>query len=174
MSDAACSLTYSTFLFRIAWNTLKVRDCRHCTHPKDVFREVEAHLKLATGGTNIQSVMTVFRPQQRNEMFGLRFWSEQFVRYAGYKLDGDSGEVLGDPASVDFTAYLIGANLWNPPAQKSAFDVLPVVIKFPFNDIPFVYELSKDVTHEIELEHPKYPAVKGLGYRPQYRPSVVS
>ena len=98
-------------------------------------------------------------------MFGLRFWSEQFVRYAGYKLDGDSGEVLGDPASVDFTAYLIGANLWNPPAQKSAFDVLPVVIKFPFNDIPFVYELSKDVTHEIELEHPKYPAVKELGYR---------
>ena len=70
---------------RISWNTLQVRDCRHVTKPEDVFAQVEEHLKIATAGTNIQSVMTVFRPLRPGESVGPRFWTEQFVRYAGYR-----------------------------------------------------------------------------------------
>lgn len=102
-----------------------------------MFNEVCDHLKLATGGDSIQSVMTVFRPQQRNEIYGTRFWSSQFVRYAGYE-DETTGEVLGDPANANFTSYLIKKGLWSPPTRRTAFDILPIVIKVPGNDKPFV------------------------------------
>jgi hemoglobin-like flavoprotein len=70
---------------RISWNTLQVRDCRHVTDPEGIFREVEEHMKIATAGTNIQSVMTVFRPLSPKETVGPRFWTHQCVRYAGYR-----------------------------------------------------------------------------------------
>lgn len=149
---------------RIAWDTLVVRDRRHCTRPDEIFNEVLEHLKAAAGGTSIQSVMTVFRPQQPDELWGLRFWSSQFVRYAGYK-DRASLEILGDTANADFTSYLIETNLWKPPAEKSAFDVLPLVIKVPGNDTPFVYELPKAAINEVKIEHPKFAKVKDLGYK---------
>ena len=71
---------------RISWNTLKIRDCRHLTSPEDIFWQLNEHLKEATAGTNIQSVMTVFAPQKHNETLGTRFWSSQIVRYAGERL----------------------------------------------------------------------------------------
>lgn len=56
-------------------------------------------------------------------------------------------------------------NLWNPPFPRTKFDVLPIVLKMPNNDIPFVYQLPREVTHEVEIEHPKFPKVKELGYK---------
>jgi nitric oxide synthase oxygenase domain/subunit len=149
---------------RIAWNTLEVRDRRHCTNPNDMIKEIIEHLKLATGGTNIQSVMTVFRPQFRNELWGLRFWSSQFVRYAGY-IDEKTGEILGDPANAKFTSFLIDSDLWSPPYTKTAFDILPIVIKLPNNDTPFVVDLPKTYCHEVMIEHPKFPNVKELNLK---------
>lgn len=149
---------------RIAWNTLQVRDMRHCTNPNDMIKCIIEHLKLATGGTNIQSVMTVFRPQLRNEIWGLRFWSSQFVRYAGYT-DEKTGRILGDPANAKFTSFLIESDLWSPPHTKSAFDILPIVIKLPNNDVPFVIDLPKTYCHEVMIEHPKYPKVKDLNLK---------
>jgi len=108
--------------------------------------------------------MTVFRPQSSDKLWGMRFWSSQFVRYAGYK-DATTDTVLGDPANAEFTAFLVDNKMWNPPTTRSAFDVLPLVLKLPNNDIPFVYELPKEVTHEVELEHPDFPTVKDLGYK---------
>lgn len=151
-------------MFRIAWNTLVVRDRRYCKQPNEIFHEVGEHLKMATSGTNIQSVMTVFRPQHYSQIWGMRFWSSQFVRYAGYS-DSTTKEVLGDPANVEFTSYLIDNNLWSPPVETSAFDVLPVVLKIPGNNVPFLYELPKAITHEVNLEHPKFERVKDLGYK---------
>jgi nitric oxide synthase oxygenase domain/subunit len=141
-----------------------VRDCRSCKYPKDIFNEVVEHLKLATGGTNIQSVMTIFRPQRRDEIWGMRFWSSQFVRYAGY-VDGDDGNVLGDPANIECTNFLVERNLWVPPSPRTAFDVLPLVLKVPNNEVLFVHELPKEVIHEVNLEHPDYPELEDLGYK---------
>ena len=61
-----------------------------------MFKKVKEHLTLATAGTNIQSVMTVFRSRHPDEMWGTRFWSSQYVRYAGYK-DEITGSIIGDP-----------------------------------------------------------------------------
>lgn len=157
---------------RIAWNTLVVRDCRHISRPEAIFKEVEEHLRVATCGTNIQSVMTVFRPRAPRETWGLRFWSSQFVRYAGYKLpDGESHAeanrdgILGDPANLEFTEYLVKQGLWTPPETKSAFDVLPIVLKIPGTHRPYVYQLPEQWVQEVKIEHPKCAAIKELNLR---------
>ena len=159
---------------RISWNTLQVRDCRHVSdNPRKVFNECVEHLKIATGGTNIQSVMTVFRPQSSSEIFGMRFWSSQFVRYAGY-VNESTGQILGDPANVSITKLLIERELWIPPTKKSAFDVLPLVLRFPNNEHPFVYELPKEVVHEIKIEHPDFPSMKDLGLKWAAVPAITN
>ena len=159
---------------RISWNTLQVRDCRHVSdNPRKVFGECIEHLKIATGGTNIQSVMTVFRPQASSEIFGMRFWSSQFVRYAGY-VNERNDQILGDPANVSMTKLLIERELWIPPKKKSAFDVLPLVLKFPNNEHPFVYELPKEVVHEIKIEHPDFPSMKDLGLKWAAVPAITN
>ena len=149
---------------RIAWNTLMVRDCRHIESADEIFKDVEEHLRIATCGTNIQSVMSVYKPKAVNEMWGTRFWSSQFVRYAGYK-DKETDEVLGDPANVGFTDYIIKKGYWEPPKKKTRHDVLPLLLKIPGVRDPYVYELPKEFVHEVHIEHPDYPAIKELGLR---------
>jgi len=148
---------------RIAWNTLEVRDCRHLETPAEVFEEVKEHLRIATGGTNIQSVMTVFKPKSIAETWGLKFWSSQFVRYAGYK--NEDGTITGDPGNLEFTDYLLERELWKPPEKKTDFDVLPLVLKVPGVRKPYVYQLPQEFVHEVHIEHPTCPAIKDLGLR---------
>ena len=148
---------------RISWNTLQVRDCRHVSTPAQIFHEVEEHLKIATAGTNIQSVMTVFQPQDPNEPLGTRFWSSQYVRYAAYQ-DDDSGDILGDPANLELTEYLIKRRYWTPPTRRGAFDVLPLVLKVPGKKKPYIHELPKERVFEVSIEHPNRPELTALGY----------
>lgn len=110
---------------RISWNTLRVRDWRYISNPIDIYKEGEEHLRIATGGSNIQSVMAVFATEKLMEALGTRFWFAQYVRYAGYKQH--DGSVLGDPANLDLTDFLMEMDLWDPPGNKTAFDVLPLV-----------------------------------------------
>lgn len=159
---------------RISWNTLLVRDRRHITEPKEIFHEIQEHLKLATGGTNLLSVMTVFRPRRPDELVGLRFWNSQLVRYAGYEGQGEGGGVLGDPANAEFTKHLIEKGLWKPPTRKSAFDVLPLVLKLPENPDPFVYELPKEFVHQAPITHPHFPKFQELGLRWPTVPAITN
>lgn len=149
---------------RISWNTLQVRDCRHVSTPAQIFEQVEEHLKIATAGTNIQSVMTVFQPQDPNEPFGTRFWSSQYVRYAAYQ-DDESGDILGDPANLELTEYLIKRRYWKPPTVRSAFDTLPIVLKVPGRKKPYIHELPKESVFEVDIVHPTRPELSALGYR---------
>ena len=95
----------------------------------------------------------------------MRFWNSQFVRYAGYAGEGQNGEMLGDPANAEFTKYLIAKELWTPPATKSSFDVLPLVIQIPGRADPFVYQLPEDFAHQVPIVHPHHPKFKDLGLR---------
>ena len=149
---------------RISWNTLQVRDCRHISIPAQIFQEVEEHLRIATAGTNIESVMTVFQPRDPNEPLGTRFWSSQYVRYAAYQHD-ESGDILGDPANLELTEYLIKRRYWKPPTPRGAFDVLPLVLKVPDRKKPYIHELPKECVFEVSIEHPKRPELTALGYR---------
>ncbi|WP_437624507.1 nitric oxide synthase oxygenase [Sorangium sp. So ce1151] len=148
---------------RISWSTLEVRDRRHVTDPQAMFAECLEHLKLATGGTNLLSVMTVFRPKRPEEPWGPRFWTSQFVRYAGYHMPG--GKVLGDPANAEFTAFLIREGLWQPPAERSQFDVLPLVLRLPEHPRPFVFELPREYVYQCRITHPRYDKVTDVGLR---------
>ena len=150
---------------RISWSTLVVRDRRHVSDASEMFNECLKHLDLATGGTNLLSVMTVFRPMKPLEMWGPRFWNSQFVRFAGYKGEGENGKVLGDPANAEFTEFLIRKKLWTPPEVKSEFDVLPLVLKLPENDQPFVFQLPNEYVHLCKIYHPNYPKVEELGLK---------
>lgn len=156
---------------RIAWNTLKIRDCRHISDPNKMCDEMKNHLLEATAGTNIQSVMTVFKPQGPSEAFGTRFWSSQLVRYAAYK-NMLTGEVLGDPANLALTEYLVNNELWEPPEQISRFDILPLVLKLPGKKKPFVKQLAKDCIFEVDLEHPTRPELSKLGLRWSTVPAI--
>ena len=118
-----------------------VRDCRHMHNPDDIFVDVEKHLKIATGGTNIQSVMTIYAPKGV-KTWGLRFWSSQFIRYTAYK--NEDNNVMGDPANLELTTYLIENKLLTPPNPKSHFDVLPQVLKVPDRSLTCVYQLPKE------------------------------
>ena len=159
--------------YRIAWNTLQVRDRRHLFSADSIFEEVQEHLDIASGGTNIQSVITIFRPQQPDEIFGMRFWSGQLYRYAGYK-NPKTGKVMGDPANADFTEYLIKKGLWTPPETRTPFDLMPLVLKMPQINKPFLLELPDSLIHEVGLEHPNFPAVKELGLRWSTIPAITN
>jgi nitric oxide synthase oxygenase domain/subunit len=173
---------------RIAWNTLLVRDCRHVESAHEIFKEVEEHLRLATCGTNIQSVMTVFKPKGVNEMWGTRFWSSQFVRYAGYKTRRVEKSWAIRPMSIllnvsyplhlrnaikntshslliSFSLDLVKNEYWKPPEKRTRFDVLPLVLKIPGVSRPFVYMLPKELRHEVKIEHPDCPAIGAMGLR---------
>jgi nitric oxide synthase oxygenase domain/subunit len=63
------------------WNNLQVRDKRHVNHPDAIFDEVLEHMKMATAGVNMAAIMTIFPPKRSTELWGLRFWGDQIVRY---------------------------------------------------------------------------------------------
>lgn len=149
---------------RISWNTLQVRDCRHLNTPEEIFEDVHEHLRIATAGTNIQSVMTVFKPRSEKEAFGVRFWTSQYVRYAGYK-DEETGKILGDPANLEITEWLLEKNYWTPPEPKTRFDVLPLVVKVPGRKKPYIHQLPAECVFEVPIEHPTRPEITALGYR---------
>jgi sulfite reductase alpha subunit-like flavoprotein/nitric oxide synthase oxygenase domain/subunit len=129
-----------------------------------IFQEVRQHLLEATAGTSIQSIMTVFKPQMHSEPFGARFWSSQLVRYAAYK-HPLTGKILGDPANLELTEYLVYNKLWEPPDETTQFDVLPIVLKLSGVKTPLVHELPKDCIFEVALEHPTNPELSSLGLR---------
>lgn len=54
---------------------------------------------------------------------------------------------------------------WSPPSPKTAFDVLPLVLKVPGREQPYVYQLPKEFVFEVNIEHPTLPEISALGYR---------
>ena len=138
---------------RIAWNTLEVRDRTHVNSPEAMMDELVDHFLAATAGTNIQSVMTVFRALTPDESWGPRFWTEQGVRYAAYK-DEVTGEILGDGANLDFTEFIVKKGYWTPPEPRTQHDILPCIFKMPGIDTPIVHEFDPKYLYEAQIEHP--------------------
>eukprot|EP00037_Helgoeca_nana_P007590 m.69061 g.69061 ORF g.69061 m.69061 type:complete len:1558 (-) comp18369_c0_seq1:350-5023(-) len=168
-----CQLAWrnsSKCIGRIHWNNLQVRDKRHVTDPDDIFEEVLEHMKMATAGVNIVSIMTVFEPKHPTELWGLRFWGEQVVRYACYTLD--NGTVLGDRACADYTKQCLSLG-WQPPTPKTNFDILPIVIQPP-GQAPKLYDLPKEAALQVELTHPDFPDFDKLGLKWVAVPAISS
>ncbi|HEX7733376.1 MAG TPA: nitric oxide synthase oxygenase [Ktedonobacteraceae bacterium] len=135
---------------RLHWQTLAVRDMRHLTSAEEVFLALLDHLRMATNGGKIRSMMTVFAPPAPGHE-GIQIWNPQLIRYAGYRQA--DGSVIGDPALASFTDALRRLG-WRGGAG-TPFDILPLVIKMPEQE-PRLFEIPRDLVLEVPLSHPEY------------------
>lgn len=145
---------------RLFWQKLKVIDARTAVNPDDIFDACVAHLRLATRAGKIRSAITVFPPARENEP-GIRIWNRQLVRYAGY-LEGD-GSITGDPEQLEFTRKVIALG-WQPPRERSHFDLLPLVIGMPRGKSRF-YPLPRESVMEVPISHPNLSWFAALGLK---------
>ena len=145
---------------RLYWKTLKVNDLRHLNNPEDVKSALTEHLHFSTNGGDIRSVISIFRQQMPDEQTGPIIENSQLIRYAGYRLP--DGTVLGDPAQLELTR-ICQAMGWNP-VQKTAFDILPWIIRMPGHQ-PMLCEAPADAILEVPLEHPEFGWWPELGLK---------
>jgi nitric oxide synthase oxygenase domain/subunit/flavodoxin len=110
--------------------------------------------------------LTVF-PQRTGKRDDFRIWSAQYFRYAGYKIDDQT--ILGDPANVEFTELCMELG-WEPPKERTQFDVLPIVVHAP-NEPPRWFDVS-DLLLEVQITHPNYPWFDELGLKWYVLPAV--
>ncbi|WP_214324445.1 nitric oxide synthase oxygenase [Nonomuraea sediminis] len=146
---------------RLHWQSLKVLDRRDARTAEEIAQGCVDHLRLATDGGRIRSVMTVF-PARR----GLRIWNSQLIRYAGYRQP--DGSVVGDPANAELTevAQALG---WR--GRGGRFDVLPLVIQVPGRS-PELFDLPEDAVLEVPISHPDLPWFADLGLRWHAVPAI--
>jgi len=151
---------------RLFWKSLKVRDSRHLCTAEEVFADVLVHLTAATNGGKIRSTLTVYPTSEEGDC-DIRILNKQYIRYAGYPLP--TGEVLGDPESLAFTAYCESLG-WQ--GQKTPFDVLPIVIQQ--EGLPACwFALPEDQLLRVPLSHPEHPWLKELSLQ-WYAVPVIS
>ncbi len=143
---------------RLHWKSLGVRDMRHLSKAEDVFQALVEHLRNATNGGKIRPLITVFAPQILGQS-GIRIWNPQLIRYAGYRQH--DGSVVGDPLHVELTEAI---ELLGWKGERTAFDVLPLVIQMP-GQAPRLFELPGDAVLEVFLTHPTYSWFAELGLK---------
>ncbi|XP_026329114.1 nitric oxide synthase-like isoform X2 [Hyposmocoma kahamanoa] len=151
---------------RIQWKKIQIFDCREVTTARGMFEALCTHIKYATNKGNIRAAITIF-PQRTDGKHDYRIWNHQLIAYAGYV--EEDGSILGDPARVEFTEICIKLG-WKP-AQRTAWDVLPLVLSADGKD-PEFFELPRDIIMEINLEHPLFEWFKDLDLRWYAVPAV--
>ncbi len=153
---------------RIQWNNLIVRDSRDVTEPDQIYSELKEHLRMATNKGSIQATMTIFRPRMPKERWGVRIWNPQLIRYGAY--EQEDGTILGDPANLELTKKIIELG-WQPPDNRSQFDLLPLVVEVPGHK-PKLYEFPQEDVLEVEIQHPIFGEFNQLGLRWYAVPAV--
>ncbi len=150
---------------RLHWQGLKVRDFRHVTTEDEMFDAIFEHIEMATNKGEIQAVMTVFPPEKKLQA---RVWSPQLFRYAGYT--NSDGTILGDPANVDLTRVALTLG-WKPPATRTRFDLLPVIVQIAGRR-PVFREIPSELILEVPLQHPDFAWFAELGLKWYALPAV--
>jgi nitric-oxide synthase len=152
---------------RLYWHSLRVRDLRAVCDADRIADHCVEHLHLAGNGGKVRPMISVFAPDRPGAP-GPRIYNEQLIRYAGY-VQGD-GSVLGDPRYAGFTNTVIGMG-WEPPAQRGAFDVLPLLIETS-RDGQRLYTLPEPVLLQVPLRHPELDWFAELGLRWHAVPAI--
>ncbi len=150
---------------RILWKTLIVRDLRHLSTAPEIFEAIVEHIKLATNGGNIKSMISIFAPNQPGKA-GIRIWNPLLFRYAGYSLA--DGTVIGDPEQIELTKICQKMG-WN--GEGTNFDNLPLIIQIPGEE-PQLFNIPQDVILEVPITHPKLPWFADLALKWHALPSV--
>lgn len=136
---------------RLYWKSLKVNDLRHLNTPHEISAALTDHLRFATNGGDIRSVISIFRQQMPGESTGPFIENSQLIRYAGYTQP--DGTILGDPAQLEFTRTCRAMG-WTP-TNPAAFDILPWIIHWPGHQ-PVLCEVPPNAVLEVMLEHPEF------------------
>lgn len=147
------------------WRSLKLLDARRVTSARELSEVCWQHLRLATNGGAIQSMITV-GPAADPGGGVYRIESSQLIRYAGYR-NGD-GTVTGDPANIAATEQALELG-WR--GARTPFDVLPVLISTPTEDMRY-FDVPRELVREVDLIHPDYPWFAGLGLKWHALPAV--
>ena len=150
---------------RLYWSGLKVRDCRHLTHPDDIATALFEHLDLAYNDGNLTPLMTVFDQVDANNS-SIRIWNPQLMRYAGYQTS--AGQIVGDPAQLELTRSIEGLG-WRGAGGN--FDLLPIVIDVPGHK-PRYYEIPPANRKEVPIRHPQIPGIGDLNLKWYAIPAV--
>jgi nitric-oxide synthase, bacterial len=150
---------------RLHWRSLHVVDRRDAATAEDVANACVDHLRMATNGGNLRSVITLF-PPRRPDGSEIRIWNPQLVRYAGYRQP--DGSVVGDPRHTELTeaAQTLG---WKGSGGR--FDVLPLIVQMPGED-PRWFEIPAVEVLEVPLSHPALPWFADLGLRWHAVPAI--
>jgi nitric-oxide synthase len=152
---------------RLFWQSLELLDARAAESAEEVFEACVEHLRFSTNQGKIRSAVTLFRPADVDGR-GIRIWNRQLVRYAGYRLA--DGGVLGDPEQLAFTEKIMELG-WSPPRDRTAFDILPLVIQCP-GGRPEWFEVPADVVLEVPITHPDFEWFVDLGLKWHALPAV--
>ena len=158
---------------RLFWKGLEVADCRGIVEPDEMASRMADHMVFARGDGRIRSTISIFAPVRGDAAHAdmpAHVESRQIAQYAGY-LQSD-GSVLGDPVAVEATSTAIALG-WRPPSQRSAFDLLPIVI-CDARGRRHLYELPAGTVQEVDIAHPREPRLASLGLRWYTVPCVSS
>ena len=131
------------------WKGLILRDCRHVTTVEEMFGHICEHIKIASNGGNIQSVMSVFPPRRDNQPDQLRIWNQQYLSYAGYEING---ELIGDKAAIPFTNFCLSLG-WKS-IQTTRFDFLPLVLSGS-DGVPHYFDIPEELIIRVNIKHPE-------------------
>eukprot|EP01051_Picozoa_sp_SAG22_P006089 SAG22_NODE_387_length_11302_cov_333.169597_2_plen_760_part_00 len=164
---------------RIQWKNLQLLDCRMAKTPDEVFECCIDHLRAAYYGGVITSTISVF-PQKPPGSRGTRIWNAQLMSFAGYAVDLDGSEkahlsgpehdILGDPASLQFTEVCEALG-WTPPRNKSPYDLLPIVIECTGYPVA-MFELPADIVTIVQITHPRHPELTSVDMRWYHIPAL--
>ena len=149
------------------WKGLMLQDCRNVTTVEEMFEKICEHIKIATNGGNIQSMISVFPARQENQLDVLRIWNQQYLSYAGYEIEG---EIIGDKAAIEFTEFCQSLG-WK--GKGTRFDILPIVLSAA-DKIPHWFEIPEELILRVKLKHPEFPEVEELGLEWYALPAVSS
>ncbi|SHI80081.1 nitric-oxide synthase [Rubritalea squalenifaciens DSM 18772] len=152
---------------RLFWEKLEVVDAQDVTSAAEVFKACMQHLRKSTNGGKIIPMVTFF-PPKRADGWEIKIHSHQLVRYAGYQLE--DGSVLGDPDQVKMTQWAIELG-WQPPADKSQFDVLPLIIEYPGEGVK-CFPVPQDAVLEVPIIHRDFDWFAELGLKWHALPAV--
>jgi nitric-oxide synthase len=117
------------------------------------------HLALAFNGGQIRPILTVFAPADSGRR--ITIWNRQVCGYAGYRLPG--GAILGDPKNIATTERALELG-WTPPAERSGFDLLPLMVT-DMDGVTRWCPLPASAVPEVTFSHPEIEKMAELGLR---------
>lgn len=142
------------------WDTIDLLDHRHAKTNEDMFTGCMDLLNRAISCNVTKPFIAMFPHQTGNRVSGPRVWNTQLLRMAAYRMS--DGSVLGDPANLEFTEMITRDFGWEAPANKTQFDMLPLVVQINQETKPSLFAIPPTSAPMVPIRHPTNNAFNTL------------